>query len=126
MPMLRDLAERLTLPGMPEWSGLVALIVLLLLAGCFLLMPFSVFGLKGRLDAIETQLDEMRAEIRALLAPVRCAPAARLAAHPRRRRLRRAGAARRATAALAPTTRPCRRWTAPPDAPSRGISWPKR
>ena len=67
MPMLRDLAERLTLPGMPEWSGLVALIVLLL-AGCFLLMPFSVFGLKGRLDAIETQLDEMRAEIRALLA----------------------------------------------------------
>lgn len=66
--MLRDLVERLTLPGMPEWSGLVALMVLLLLAGCLLLMPFSVFGLKGRLDAIETQLDEMRAEIRALLA----------------------------------------------------------
>ena len=66
--MLHDLAARLTLPGLPEWSGLAALCVLLLLAGCLVLMPFSVFGLKGRLDAIETQLDELRAEIRGLLA----------------------------------------------------------
>ena len=66
--MLHDLAERLTLPGLPEWSGLVALCVLLLLAGCLLLMPFSVFGVKGRLDAIEAQLDEMRAEMRGMLA----------------------------------------------------------
>jgi hypothetical protein len=42
--MLHDLAARLTLPGLPEWSGLVALCVLLLLAGCLLLMPFSVSG----------------------------------------------------------------------------------
>lgn len=66
--MLHDLAARLTLPGLPEWSGLAALCVLLLLAGCLLLMPFSVFGVKGRLDAIEAQLDEMRAEMRAMLA----------------------------------------------------------
>jgi hypothetical protein len=29
-------------------------------------MPFSVFGVKGRLDAIEAQLDELRAELRGL------------------------------------------------------------
>jgi len=64
--MLPALAERLTLPGLPEWTGLVALVVLLLLGACLLAMPFSVFGLKGRLDAIEAQLDELRAELRGL------------------------------------------------------------
>ncbi|MCU0886560.1 MAG: hypothetical protein MUC64_00850 [Rubritepida sp.] len=64
--MLPALVERLTVPGLPEWTGLVALLVLLLLGACLLAMPFSVFGLKGRLDAIEAQLDELRAEMRAL------------------------------------------------------------
>lgn len=62
--MLNDLATRLTLPGLPEWTGLVALLVLLLLALCLVVMPFSVFGLKGRLDSIEAQLDDLRAELR--------------------------------------------------------------
>lgn len=66
--MLNDLATRLTLPGLPEWTGLVALLVLLLLALCLLVMPFSVFGLKGRLDSIEAQLDDLRADLRVLAA----------------------------------------------------------
>jgi hypothetical protein len=66
--MLNDLATRLTLPGLPEWTGLVALLVLLLLAICLLVMPFSVFGLKGRLDSIEAQLDDLRADLRLMAA----------------------------------------------------------
>jgi len=66
--MLNDLVTRLTLPGLPEWTGLVALLVLLLLALCLLVMPFSVFGLKGRLDSIEAQLDDLRAELRMVTA----------------------------------------------------------
>ncbi|WP_421988884.1 hypothetical protein [Roseococcus sp.] len=66
--MLQDLATRLTLPGLPEWTGLIALFVLLLLALCLLVMPFSVFGVKGRLDNLEAQLDEIRAELRAFAA----------------------------------------------------------
>ena len=47
---------------------LAGLAALLLLALCVALMPFSVFGLKARLDAIEAQLDELRAEIRSGMA----------------------------------------------------------
>jgi hypothetical protein len=74
--MLQGLAERLAVPGFPEWTGLVALVVLLLLGACLLVMPFSVFGVKGRLDAIEAQLDELRAELRglALRLPDRASP----------------------------------------------------
>ena len=64
--MLTDLASRLTPAGLPDWTGLVVLGVLLLLGLCIALMPFSVFGVKARLDAIEGQLDELRAEIRGL------------------------------------------------------------
>ena len=66
--MLNDLATRLTLPGLPEWTGLLALLVLLLLALCLVIMPFSVFGVKARLDSIEAQLDELRAELRVIAA----------------------------------------------------------
>lgn len=66
--MLNDLVTRLTLPGLPEWTGLVALLILLLLAVCLLVMPFSVFGVKGRLDSIEAQLDDLRAELRVMTA----------------------------------------------------------
>ena len=62
----QDLAARLTIPGLPEWSGVAALVALLLVALAYLLMPFSVFGVKGRLDALEAQLDEIRDEIRGL------------------------------------------------------------
>ena len=66
MALLQDLAARLTVPGLPDWTGLLALLLLLLAGLAYLLMPFSVFGLKGRLESIEAQLDEIQAEIRTL------------------------------------------------------------
>jgi hypothetical protein len=42
------------------------LLGLLLVVLAYLLMPFSVFGVKGRLDAIEAQLDEIQTELRTL------------------------------------------------------------
>ncbi|WP_270937932.1 hypothetical protein [Falsiroseomonas oryzae] len=64
--MLQEIAATLTIPGLPAWSGLVVLVVLLLVGLAYLLMPFSVFGVKGRLDSIEAQLDELQTEIRTL------------------------------------------------------------
>ena len=66
MALLQELAARLAIPGLPDWTGLLALLLLLLVGLAYLLMPFSVFGLKGRLDSIEAQLDEVQAEIRSL------------------------------------------------------------
>jgi len=66
MITFQDLAARLAIPGMPDWTGVVALLALLLVGLAYLLMPFSVFGVKGRLDALEAQLDEIRDEIRGL------------------------------------------------------------
>lgn len=66
VPALQDLATRLAIPGLPDWVGLVLLLLLGLLALAYVLMPFSVFGVKSRLDGIEAQLDEIQAEIRAL------------------------------------------------------------
>ncbi len=42
------------------------LVPALLYALAFLFMPFSVLGVKGRLDAIEARLDEIQGEIRSL------------------------------------------------------------
>ncbi|MFT8245868.1 hypothetical protein [Roseomonas sp. BN140053] len=64
--MTADLVSRLAIPGLPEWTGLLVLLLALLAAVAFLLMPFSVFGVKGRLEAIEEQLDEIQQEIRLL------------------------------------------------------------
>lgn len=50
----------------PGWMPTALLVAALLFAGAFLLMPFSVFGVKGRLDAIEARLDEIQGEIRSL------------------------------------------------------------
>ena len=66
MDSFQDLAARLAIPGLPEWTGVAALVALLLVGLAYLLMPFSVFGVKGRLDALEAQLDEIRDEIRGL------------------------------------------------------------
>ena len=66
MAQLQDLAARLAIPGLPGWTGLLALLVLLLVGLAYLLMPFAVFGVKGRLETIEAQLDELQAEIRSL------------------------------------------------------------
>lgn len=64
--MLQDILAALTIPGLPDWVGLVLLVCLLLVGLAYLLMPFSVFGLKGRLDAIEAQLDEIQTDLRSL------------------------------------------------------------
>ncbi len=66
MGLLQDLASRLAIPGLPEWTGLLALILLALVGLAYLLMPFAVLGVKGRLEAIEAQLDELQAELRSL------------------------------------------------------------
>lgn len=50
----------------PAWVQLAALVVLLLAALLFLAVPFSVIGLKGRLDGLEARLDDIHAEIRSL------------------------------------------------------------
>jgi hypothetical protein len=45
---------------------IVLLVPALLYALAFLFMPFSVIGVKGRLDVIEARLDEIQGEIRHL------------------------------------------------------------
>ena len=64
--MLQDVLAAVTIPGLPDWVGLVLMLLLLLVGLAYLLMPFSVFGLKGRLDAIEVQLDEIQTELRGI------------------------------------------------------------
>jgi hypothetical protein len=55
----------LQLPStVPWWLLLAALIPVGLYVLLFLAMPFSVFGVKSRLEAIEARLDDMHADIR--------------------------------------------------------------
>ncbi len=49
---------------MPWWVPLALLVPALLWALSFLFMPFSVFGVKSRLEVIEARLDEIQNEIR--------------------------------------------------------------
>jgi hypothetical protein len=51
---------------LPWWVPIVLLVPLLLYGLAFLFMPFSVIGVKGRLDVIEARLDEIQGEIRHL------------------------------------------------------------
>jgi len=50
----------------PWWAQLFIVVCGLLVGLAFALMPFSVFGLKSRLDTIEQRLDEIQGEIRRL------------------------------------------------------------
>lgn len=50
----------------PWWVHLTILLAVLFVAVMFALMPFSVFGIKSRLEAIDGRLDEIQAEIRSL------------------------------------------------------------
>jgi hypothetical protein len=52
---------------LPWWVPFAVLVPALLYLLVFLLMPFSVFGVKGRLEAIEERLDEIQGEIRTLV-----------------------------------------------------------
>ena len=86
----------LSLPDwVPAWVQLVLLIIGALFALAFLAMPFSVFGVKSRLEALEAHLDELHGEIRAMTLrlpssgeayqePAPRAPAARPPVPPRR------------------------------------------
>ena len=57
----------LPLPSWVPWWAQLAILVLAILFGlALLMMPFAVFGLKGRLDFLEAQLDDIHAEIRML------------------------------------------------------------
>lgn len=50
----------------PWWVPLVLIVPALLWGLAFLLVPFSVIGVKPRLDGIEARLDELQAELRLL------------------------------------------------------------
>ena len=50
----------------PWWVHLVILLTALLFGLLFMLMPFSVFGVKARLEGVEARLDEIQGEIRSL------------------------------------------------------------
>src|SRR5471030_2308034 len=55
----------ITLPELlPSLVPLVVLVLASLWALAFLFMPFSVFGVKSRLEIIEARLDEIQNEIR--------------------------------------------------------------
>ena len=51
---------------LPWWVPIAVLVPVLLYAVLLLAMPFSVFGLKGRLDQLQDQLDEIQDELRRL------------------------------------------------------------
>ena len=61
---LQAIITALTLPGLPGWTGLILALLLGLLVLAFLGMPFAVYGVKSRLEALELQLAELRAELR--------------------------------------------------------------
>ncbi|GAC1343941.1 MAG: hypothetical protein NVSMB18_20660 [Acetobacteraceae bacterium] len=50
----------------PWWMHIAILLAVLLFGLMFVLMPFSVFGVKARLEAIDARLDEIQGEIRSL------------------------------------------------------------
>src|ERR1700761_2843889 len=49
----------------PWWVPMVLLVPTLLYALAFLFMPFSVLGVKSRLEAIEMRLDEIQHDLQA-------------------------------------------------------------
>ena len=61
---LQGIIAALTFPGLPGWTGLILALLLGLLVLAFLGMPFAVYGVKSRLEALELQLAELRAELR--------------------------------------------------------------
>ena len=75
--MLQGLVEKLTIPGLPPWVAVVLLAAIAVTVLAFLAMPFAVFGVKSRLEAIEAELADLRMDIRALgqAAPTLARPA---------------------------------------------------
>lgn len=54
------------LDWLPLWAQLLLMAAGVLMALLFLLMPFAVFGVKGRLAEIELQLEEARGDLRVI------------------------------------------------------------
>ena len=106
---------------------MAALLALLLVGLAYLLMPFSVFGVKGRLDALEAQLDEIRDEILGLsirLSDGPRRPAGEDWVDPPRSRATTADAQPR----VDPPVRPPPSWPDPPKGgrPEPRLDWPTR
>ncbi len=107
---------------MPPWAQLILVVAGLLAGLAFLAMPFSVFGIKGRLDAIENRLDEMQGDLRKLaqrlpdvpLGPYDPPAVLRVAA----------AAASRAPAPLPPAPIPPASWVAEPAPVARELRSP--
>jgi hypothetical protein len=56
-----------TLPDwLPAWAFLLLVLPVLLYLLVFLVMPFSVFGVKSRLETIEQQLESLQDDLRLL------------------------------------------------------------
>lgn len=49
---------------MPTWMFLLLAVPVLLYALAFLLMPFSVFGVKARIESLEAQIESLHDEVR--------------------------------------------------------------
>lgn len=56
----------LRIPGLPDWANLVVLVLGLMIVLAWVLMPFSVFGVKGRIEALEARLEVIHEELRQL------------------------------------------------------------
>ena len=61
----------MTLPfAFPDWMPwylqLIVVVAAILAGLAFLAMPFSVFGLKSRLDTLESRLDDIQSDLRTL------------------------------------------------------------
>ena len=70
----------LAIPGLPAWVGFLLLVAIAVSVLSLLAMPYSVFGVKSRLEAIEAELADLRAEIRAMARQPAAAPPARASA----------------------------------------------
>ncbi len=62
------------IPGLPDWLGFLLLLAVLGFGLAFLMMPFAVFGIKSRLEAIEQRLLETDEALRMLARQVAAQP----------------------------------------------------
>lgn len=68
MEFLKQAASHLVVPGLPEWTGMLFLLITALAGIAFAAMPFAVFGLKSKLEILELELEDIHSELRALAA----------------------------------------------------------